>query len=109
MDMKHTPGPWRVKGCKIISATASRWTPIGDEREPITVIDGRGAMGGNDTDADARLMAAAPELLEALDDMLAAFLDAPAQHGIELDAEEKRAAEKALAAIATAVDGGRDW
>lgn len=71
--MSHTPGPWRYdeKRCAIL---------VGEDKEengfvvePATkVLDLYGAMGGDDTDADARLITAAPELLEALNKALGA-------------------------------------
>lgn len=53
-----TPGPWRVEGCRIMAA--------GEQH--VALIDG---SGGDDsyvtlTEADYRLIAAAPELLDAL-------------------------------------------
>ncbi len=53
----HTPGPWRLKhgqGYELVLCT--------DEQEKIAVITDRHA----NYDANARLIAAAPELLEAL-------------------------------------------
>ena len=59
--MTHTPGPWKVQKTR--------------SNRPITMImtvDKQGAVicdmnkiGGNDIDADARLIAAAPDLLAA--------------------------------------------
>ncbi len=60
----HTPGPWRYDAddCRIMSSALTDW-----EGKPASVVDLRGAMGGDDSDADAHLIAAAPELLEALE------------------------------------------
>lgn len=52
---KHTPGPWRDEGYRISA-----------QRGETTVVDLRSCMGGDDVQADARLIAAAPELLAAL-------------------------------------------
>lgn len=63
---KWTQGPWRAEasdyeGClQIISA---------DRKRPITEIWG----DGDDDEANARLIAAAPELVEALEMMLRAW------------------------------------
>lgn len=62
--MSHTPGPWRVEGCRIMAAGESH----------VALID---ACGGNDcyvtaTDDDMRLIAAAPDLLVALKETIAA-------------------------------------
>ena len=57
--MKHTPGPWEV-------------TNVYPKREPYYIAEGKGnaiacTMGGSRQDqANANLIAAAPELLEAL-------------------------------------------
>jgi hypothetical protein len=60
---KHTPGPWRYDhaGSEIMADHAT------DEygNTPVRVLDLHGAMGGDDCTADARLLAAAPELLDA--------------------------------------------
>ena len=63
---KHTPGPWMIEG------KARNVTP-----HPIR-ITGNGhavayAFGGKRKDANARLIAAAPELLEKLIDMTNRF------------------------------------
>jgi len=49
-----SPGPWSISETRIIDRTGN------------TVVDCRGAMSGNDTAADKRLMAAAPELVDEL-------------------------------------------
>jgi len=66
---KHTPGPWKLW-------TSNSWRRFGSEQvgrcvcEPVTQRDGHPdlhfANGGEDG-PDARLIAAAPELLEALE------------------------------------------
>jgi hypothetical protein len=77
MSAKHTPGPWKIvrytnyEGFSIQSETdpvygciAERWEDTGRDkaREAVRL-------------ANARLIAAAPELLEALTEMLAAQWD----------------------------------
>jgi hypothetical protein len=55
---KHTPGPWKVVGTEI-------WGPH------VRLADGRGAYDEKDRqrrNANARLIAAAPDLLAALED-----------------------------------------
>lgn len=65
---KHTPGPWSIKGaslneCKVlIPASKSGWP---DDMQPI------GAYGADRlSEANARLIAAAPELLSAAQNAL---------------------------------------
>lgn len=50
----HTPGPWSIDGTRIVAS------------DSVCVVDCVGAMGGDDSQADKRLLAAAPELLAAL-------------------------------------------
>ena len=69
-DMKHTPGPWRSSGHPHYQAIISD-SPTGDER--LDEQDHREAYGGyliceSVLEANARLIAAAPELLEALEE-----------------------------------------
>ena len=53
--MNHTPGPWRIHDTKIIAVDGS------------IIIDCMGAMGGSgNTRRDKQLLAAAPDLLDAL-------------------------------------------
>jgi len=60
--MKHTPGPYTVEGSHIVAAE-----PNGEKRKnggsSIAVVY------GNDAEANAPLLAAAPELLEVLLDL----------------------------------------
>ena len=69
---KHTPGPWRINGNNMF-----RW--IVADSEVFTHSDdvNRSAYGGNMVcesvhEANARLIAAAPELLEALKELMVA-------------------------------------
>ena len=64
--MTHTPGPWTTEETPLSSRSTGRWH----------VFDGFGTTAvvfGYDDEAaaNARLIAAAPELLEALKDVLA--------------------------------------
>lgn len=60
MNVQHTPGPWQI--CRPSYATYPHITS--EAREHVAVAT---------TEADARLIAAAPELLEALDDLVAEY------------------------------------
>lgn len=64
---KHTPGPWLYKNSAIIAPDVPAWDD--PEAPPTTIVDLRGTMGGIDTRADANVMAAAPELLDALEEL----------------------------------------
>ena len=65
---EHTKGPWRVEACKS-RGDEYRYVRTDDPRlrvicrVPLDHIDGR------EDEANARLIAAAPELLEALEDL----------------------------------------
>ena len=59
--MKHTPGPWMVEDCPCghLGCSDKHIFPAG-----------KFTQGSGFKEADARLIAAAPELLEALEDMV---------------------------------------
>lgn len=61
MTHKHTPAPWRIDEC-----------PCGQENCKDFNVNGWFCQGGMVKKADARLIAAAPELLEALETVLLA-------------------------------------
>ena len=87
---KHTPGPW-----------VAEEYPVSHDHTVWGVCDGNGRLLTDiHTDADARLIAAAPELLEALRWMLDAYVEDP------LEANRSGAEEAARDAIAKAL--GRD-
>lgn len=66
--MTHTPGPWRADGEDVFSGHTCQATHIANAN-PIRDMFRRTA------EANARLIAAAPELLEALKDALAVHGD----------------------------------
>jgi len=68
MDTKHTPGPWRA---------GKQWSVVADseigthsDQENREYYGGALVCESVRTEANARLIAAAPELLEALRDMV---------------------------------------
>lgn len=61
----HTPGPWRCVGHRQIATTQGAWLPICEVWS--------GGVGIEQADANERLIAAAPELLEALEIAVAAL------------------------------------
>ena len=108
MSAKHTPGPWRVgapgpNGCHTVGTEGGLMTAmvahsINHPEQASQAI------------ADARLIAAAPELLEALQDAVAladANRDSAALHGITLVRPPAMQAmyDKCVAAIALAANG----
>lgn len=64
MSAQHTPGPWHTAG--------DQGVQIRSQRDQIAKV---WTMRGNEWKANARLIAAAPELLEALQAVLANSLD----------------------------------
>jgi hypothetical protein len=81
--IKHTPGPWVIDG----SVNAENLDVINSEGR-IAMIDDSRSTGWNvpTINANARLIAAAPELLEALKDAIEII------EGTGLDASIQRAA-----------------
>lgn len=98
METKHTPGPWnanwtRISGQAIGFHIAD--SKHGSLRPICEAYDNTGAMSADEIEANARLIAAAPELLEALRGLLQAESpDYVQSWGI--------AREQAIAAIAKA-------
>lgn len=67
--MKHTPGPWKIKGSRITGADHQEDTASDAYGVYSVVIDCQGAMGGSgDIEADKRLIAAAPEMYDIIND-----------------------------------------
>ena len=101
---KHTPGPW-------FAARNSSFWEVKPQRElfdyntPFTVADVCASAPGNPDgglqEANARLIAAAPDLLASLQLMVDRFLDTEGSYG----AWENDALEAARAAIAKATGG----
>jgi hypothetical protein len=95
MTRKHTPGPWlineRVKTARLDNALMVRPADHHNYEYGATAIIAT-------SEADARLIAAAPELLAALQQMIEVFLDTDGSFG----ADETEAMETARAVIAKA-------
>ena len=83
MSAKHTPGPWHTAG--------DQGVQIRSQRDQIAKV---WTMRGNEWKANARLIAAAPELLEALIEL--------ADCGAEAWGEDRPCVRIARAAIAKA-------
>ena len=89
---KHTPGPWRSDPCYRSGYTV--WG--GTDAVPVCVVDTQddeGRFGTIKNEANARLIAAAPDLLEAL---------VEASVALRIGHNSLVALEKASAAIAKA-------
>jgi hypothetical protein len=68
-EVKHTPGPWKV----YMATTGFHVIGIGKASDGQGITDGGfGVWGGGDAEslANARLLAAAPDLLEALSELV---------------------------------------
>ena len=99
---KHTPGPWSQVPQSDGSTLIARRYETGNQMKPMGLRIVGFTMARKDSlqedEANARLIAAAPELLEALKDMLDGHEDACTGYG-------EGAADKARAAIAKATGG----
>ena len=68
---KHTPGPWRYEGAEVWATAPIRFNlTIAGTPMIATLCKHEDAEGGFPVEANARLIAAAPELLEALSSLL---------------------------------------
>ena len=88
MSAKHTPGPWHTAG--------DQGVQIRSQRDQIAKV---WTMRGNEWKANARLIAAAPELLEAL-----RAVDVLFGH-LAIDSTQRIWLDNARAAIAKATAG----
>jgi hypothetical protein len=71
MTTQHTPGPWRTVrfGSKFDARNHSFGVAYGRSGSRLAIVDGEGSSGAANA-ANARLIAAAPDLLAALKDLL---------------------------------------
>jgi hypothetical protein len=100
--IRHTPGPWDYDMDYIVAPDLAGWHPDIYIAE-IAHSDEEGRIAPpQQQDANRRLIAAAPELLEALDYLLEQTVDMDLKYGIGLSEGEEDARAKALAAIAKA-------
>jgi len=90
----HTPGPWKVD--KELNSFRGQWLiaiDVGDRGRGMAVSETIGGTG--DERANARLIAAAPELLEALKEIESATVEGGNINGIAKKAIAKATGEKA--------------
>jgi hypothetical protein len=88
---KHTPGPWSYSMYEGSNHAKIYLHGLGRQ----DAVKGGDSMQGYCGEANAKLIAAAPVLLEALGLMVATFCDTEGSHG----ASEAEAIDKARAAI----------
>lgn len=98
---KHTAGPWRIdrNNCHAGQIAVIHHCLNNDYVE---IWSTNWPDKEETQEANAALIASAPELLEALDYLLEMTVDQDLKYGIELTEGEEDARQKALAAIAKA-------
>lgn len=97
--MKHTAGPWKNSGCPYGSKQYI-WEMIGGERaRRLAVVDDEKSARG-EPEANARLIAAAPTMIEALRKIQAAFATCTPY---EIENMGYNGAEDALDAVEAAI------
>ena len=103
MQTKHTPGPWVYRHSFDSAARRDIWTATdatGHRELVATIPDAE----GDHINADARLIAAAPDLLAALEALTAcASMSGPAGTTAYLISNERMQAARAAIAKATGV------
>lgn len=97
-SQKHTPGPWKwEEPVPLVDGTASRALC---DSFGITIVRHH-AQNWTVSDAHARLIAAAPQMLEALGD----YLDTYNRHGAGGDVTQRAYLRKRIEAIVDAAKG----
>jgi hypothetical protein len=100
--MKHTQGPWTTRTAFKHGEPIESVIQAGTE-----VLASAYDLGSDQLDemeANARLIAAAPELLEALDKTIEVFVDLRHAQGFSMDDEEEETYRHALLVIAKTED-----
>ena len=100
---KHTPGPWLIAESVVSRHAITNMRRIRSKNEGLehgAVCDVYGIQDGSEASANARLIAAAPDLLEALQGMIEVVSNT--EYG-EID--RKLAVKDARASIAKATGG----
>ena len=112
-EVKHAPGPWCRRAHGMIG---QGWTVYGQDRVHTTATGDRltisqsvaSVLPAPDREANARLIASAPDLLEALDWLLASIEADPASERYPGDREERLELARASARAAIAKATGPD-
>lgn len=92
MTTKHTPGPWAHRNGRIYSV----------DREELTIANVARSADGDYSPANGLLLAAAPELLEALEDLKSELVLSDVDPGY-IESHFRPSLNKAAAAIAKAL------
>ncbi len=98
---EHTPGPWQAEEASVRGITQEWFVRV--DGDDIAIASDIRDRNGNHSEANARLIAAAPELLEALED-LASLAEAAMREVGEYDIEAELADARAAIAKATGDD-----
>lgn len=101
---RHTPGPWLREGNTVYALMHAGWRKGGEQFKNrfSAYVQADRECSDDEHEANARLIAAAPELLEALRDMLAGWKYIRSMHGDLYGVGWDRAQGKAEAAWAKA-------
>lgn len=111
---QHTPGPWHTPGevfkpmnygrprSEYHNPEAYRAIGIGNGASHIGYVSVTGCVPESEAQANARLIAAAPDLLQALQRLQKQIRDKYADHGLDWTENDSDAYEQASAAIARA-------
>lgn len=106
---RYTPGPWDYDMDYIVAPDPNGRHPAIYIAEIAHSVDEGRIASPQQQDANRRLIAAAPDMLEALDYLLEQTVDMDLKYGIGLSEGEEDARTKALAAIAKATSQNCDW
>lgn len=102
---KHTQGEWEARGELVATPSRATMQRLIAERKPVTsrricVCEPSAYMDAAECAANARLIAAAPDLLAALEGILP--IAEAARHAIGLDIDQRILMDDARAAVAKA-------
>ncbi len=100
----HTPGDWNADGNFVVASDPAGMHPDIYIAEVVSCDDQGRIATPRQQDANTRLIAAAPQLLAALDYLLEETVDMDLTYGIALSEGEADARQKALDAIVKATD-----
>lgn len=99
----HTPGPWRIVVGGYATTITAALSLVDNASLPIArIIHDDSGRGRREDTANASLIAAAPELLAALDNLLAAYLHTTTEGKSGYVIANRNVAMDAAAAIAKA-------